>query len=521
MKMWIRIALVLFLLSNLAIEGILQIVLPQMDNEIISLHGEKLKAIAATAAAYIDGDIYEHLNFTSPKVKLDSNYIKIHDALKRAKETIKIKQDIYTLSILDSSHALYGITTNFISYSGDTLHVSHEVSKNAYKNVYRNHDCSFTGYYEDKYGKWLSGIAPIYNSKNAIVGLVQADNDASEISEKIRTKHDFINYMRWFLFPIILLMSLIISKILGSPITKIQKQIENLSMGDYSEVPKIKSFGEIKKLTNSASLLRNTIIEQQTKISNTISELRNNNIALEKEKVKSEASDKLKTEFLALISHEVRTPINVLQNFLTLLKDEIDEEKMGELGEIFDGSQNAFARLIRTIDMIVIMAELQTGSYDCTLEEVSIKSVVLEVCEKYKYEAADKNLLFSCATDDENYIVKADSYLLNQIVIQLIDNAIKFTEMGSVNITLQNENNTILFKIKDTGIGIGEESKEEIFYIFKQEDNGYTRRFEGNGLGLALVKQGCELINAKLYFESEKEKGTEFVLELQSVNINL
>ena len=111
----------------------------------------------------------------------------------------------------------------------------------------------------------------------------------------------------------------------------------------------------------------------------------------------------------------------------------------------------------------------------------------------------------------ENPVMKGDRYSINQIFINLMDNAIKYTEHGSIKISIdKNNEGKITVIIEDTGIGISNEYLPFLFEPFSQEEHGYTRRFEGNGLGLALVKKYCEMNNASIYVESRKGKGTKF-----------
>ncbi|KAB2840872.1 MAG: GHKL domain-containing protein [Melioribacteraceae bacterium] len=117
--------------------------------------------------------------------------------------------------------------------------------------------------------------------------------------------------------------------------------------------------------------------------------------------------------------------------------------------------------------------------------------------------------------ESENTFLYTDEYAVNQIFANLIDNAIKYTEKGKVEITLREEgNNHYSIKVSDTGIGISNEYIDKLFEPFSQEEQGYTRRFEGNGLGMALVKKYCDLIDAEISVESEKNIGTTFTVIL-------
>lgn len=233
---------------------------------------------------------------------------------------------------------------------------------------------------------------------------------------------------------------------------------------------------------------------------------------LRKAKEKAEKTDKLKTEFLAQMSHEIRTPINVISNFTSLIEDYIDFEKFPEANDDFKIITNAGNRLIRTVDQILNMSELQTGNYKTEFKEVDIFQGILEpIYREMKSMALDKGLLFEVINSTDRTVVKADEYSIAQIFFNLIDNAIKYTEKGEIKILIKSDvKDKLVVSVQDTGIGIGEEYLPELFNPFRQEQQGYTRQYEGNGLGLALVKKYCELNNAEIEVQSRKSAGSVF-----------
>jgi len=130
---------------------------------------------------------------------------------------------------------------------------------------------------------------------------------------------------------------------------------------------------------------------------------------------------------------------------------------------------------------------------------------------EYKKTAKKKNILLSLESGQIDTELVADSYTVNQIFTQLIDNAIKYTEEGEVVIkTLRNESDQLVIEVKDTGIGIEESYLPDLFKPFSQEEMGYTRKFDGNGIGMALVKTYCKLNNATIEVESKKGLGSIF-----------
>lgn len=230
-------------------------------------------------------------------------------------------------------------------------------------------------------------------------------------------------------------------------------------------------------------------------------------------KEEAEKSNKLKSEFLAQISHEIRTPVNSILSYAGLIKEELEENIPVELAQSFSIMNRAGKRIIRTIDLILNMSQLHTGTFEYIPTKFDIYGRVLDnLYLEYKKIAAEKNLnLYLDCQKEETYNIFADEYTVYQIFVNLIDNAIKYTDKGSIRILLGRDNeNNIFVEVADTGIGIKEEYLPHIFDAFTQEDQGYTRKFEGNGLGLALVKEYCRLNKALINVKSEKGIGSTF-----------
>ncbi len=226
----------------------------------------------------------------------------------------------------------------------------------------------------------------------------------------------------------------------------------------------------------------------------------------------AENTNKMKSVFLAQMSHEIRTPINAMVSMASLLK--YDFEKYADEDQLmsFDILDRAGERIIRTVDLLLNLSEIQTGTYEKTLEPVDIFSSILsQIVAENKKIAQKKNIKIAINSNTIETEVIADSYTVNQIFIQLIENAIKYTDNGAVNIEIsRNEFHQLVVEIIDTGVGISAEYIPKIFDPFSQEDMGYTRKFDGNGIGLTLVKEYCKLNNAVVEIESEKGVGSTF-----------
>ncbi len=234
--------------------------------------------------------------------------------------------------------------------------------------------------------------------------------------------------------------------------------------------------------------------------------------ALIEAKEHAEQSDRLKSEFLAQMSHEIRTPLNVILSFTGMMKDELQDKVDEDLAKGFDVINEEGKRIMRTVELILNMSEIQTGSYTFRAKHFDLfNDIIQKQFKNFQQVAATKKIQFNLNNPGVNTIIEADEYSINQVFHHLIDNAIKYTHKGKVEITInRSPRNNLYVDVSDTGIGIAEEYLPMLFMPFSREEKGYTRNFEGNGLGLALAKKYCELNGAEIKASSIKGKGTTF-----------
>lgn len=227
-------------------------------------------------------------------------------------------------------------------------------------------------------------------------------------------------------------------------------------------------------------------------------------------KLQAEQSDKLKSEFLAQMSHEIRTPINVILNIANMILEDHYFDADEDTKATFSILDSAGKRITRTIDLILNMAEVQVGAYDYTPRRIDLFSDMYNLLHReFSKISEDKGIDFKWTKNAENALITADVYSVSQIFSNLLYNAIKFTNIGEVEVIFSTTiKGNLLVQFVDTGIGIDEDFLPHVFEIFSQEDRGHTRQFEGNGLGLALVKSYCELNKINIRIKSQKGVGT-------------
>jgi len=230
-------------------------------------------------------------------------------------------------------------------------------------------------------------------------------------------------------------------------------------------------------------------------------------------KEKAEESDRLKSEFFAQMSHEIRSPINIILSYNSYLKDELENKLDSNLESSFSSIDSAGKRLLRTIDLILNMAALQTGNVSVQLNPTDISSIISGLISEFEYSAKNKNIELSLINQAPGVKIIADDYIVSEIFQNLIGNAVKYTKEGIISIKiLSDENNRVFVEVQDTGIGISEEYLPKLFIPFLQEEMGYSRKYEGNGLGLALVKKYIDLIGAEIKVNSKKGEGSVFTV---------
>jgi PAS domain S-box-containing protein len=227
-------------------------------------------------------------------------------------------------------------------------------------------------------------------------------------------------------------------------------------------------------------------------------------------KEKAEESDKLKTAFLHNISHEIRTPMNAIVGFSALLGEpEIDEKTRKSYIEVIMQSSN---HLLSIITDIVDISNIEANLIKTYKNEICINTTLKSLCNQFIPKAAEKKVNMICETglSDSDALVLTDNAKLSQIFSNLMSNALKFTDKGTIKIGYKLVGNFLEFCVSDTGIGISPEHHARIFDRFYQVSNAMERLYEGTGLGLAISKAYVEHLGGKIWLSSEPGKGSSF-----------
>jgi signal transduction histidine kinase len=222
---------------------------------------------------------------------------------------------------------------------------------------------------------------------------------------------------------------------------------------------------------------------------------------------------RLKSAFLANVSHEIRTPLNIIAGYNQMVADRFVEIGDDSQRSSLDAVQRASRRLIRTVQSILDMSKIDTATFETQPARLELAPIVEEITQDFQRAAQAKGLRISCEIAEPQAVVYFDEYCLSQALLNLFDNAIKFTEQGGITVRLARDGGGALcLEVRDTGVGIDEGYQSHLVERFSQEESGYSRRYEGSGLGLALVKHYVERNGARLGVESEKHKGSAFTI---------
>ena len=249
-------------------------------------------------------------------------------------------------------------------------------------------------------------------------------------------------------------------------------------------------------------------------------ELKETNTKLVEAKNRAEESDKLKSAFLANVSHEIRTPLNSIIGFSNLLEmSNLKDSEKEYLGYIKKGGEV----LLHLIEDIIDISKIEVEKLSISKREFSIQQMLtdfFEYYQSYKSFRFQKNVEFQYAPElsDSDIIVFTDEARLRQILINLIDNAFKFTDSGYVKLGYSINGNFCKISVEDSGIGIPSEKFDEVFQSFTKLEHGRSRIYEGTGLGLAIVKKLISLLGGEIWLESELGKGTVFYFTLPLSN---
>ena len=222
--------------------------------------------------------------------------------------------------------------------------------------------------------------------------------------------------------------------------------------------------------------------------------------------------DQLKTDFIAIASHELRTPLSVILGYVSFLRDEAGPEMTAQ----FDNVLQAAVHLRTLIQDMLNLRYVDAGTAALTRKKVDLVALIEKMNLERDETAVAKNQTVHVSLPEEELLVLIDQDMMEVIIGNLLNNAVKFTPKGGkIGVQVQRQGREAWFRIKDSGIGVPEDQLERIFKRFYQVESPLRRQHEGMGLGLSIAKELVELHNGRIWAESSNKSGSEFIIALR------
>lgn len=245
-----------------------------------------------------------------------------------------------------------------------------------------------------------------------------------------------------------------------------------------------------------------------------VSERRRIEKALREAKEQAEVASRIKSHFLAMISHELRTPLHTIVGYHDLIREALGPHITPEVGAFFKAIEQGAQRLLHLVHELIDMARIEAGDLELLMQPQPALGLVRQAFEALAPKAHQKGLLYELEVSDPDLEVRVDGERLVQVLLNLIENAIKFTPSGAVRVRLFREGSEVVISVSDTGVGIDPDHFERLFEPFRQAREGYNRPFEGAGLGLAISYRLVRAMGGRLCGQSHPGRGTTFFVRL-------
>lgn len=254
--------------------------------------------------------------------------------------------------------------------------------------------------------------------------------------------------------------------------------------------------------------------DQASELQRTSDELQEQNIELEAQRKEVETANKLKSEFLSNMSHELRTPLNSIMALSRVLIIQAKEKLNDEENNYLEIVERNGKRLLSLINDILDLSKIEAGKMEVNPSFISLESFLNIIKENIQSLSEEKGLSLNLNIENDLPQIETDEMRLHQVLTNILGNAVKFTDKGSIDISVQSNTEFVLIKVKDSGIGISEDDLPYIFDEFRQADGTSARQYEGTGLGLAIARKLMNILGGDIEIESELGKGTTFSIRI-------
>jgi signal transduction histidine kinase len=308
-----------------------------------------------------------------------------------------------------------------------------------------------------------------------------------------------------------LLASLYLARRVVRPLQALREGVERISSGDLSSRLEIKTGDEIETLAEEFNKMTAHLKEAQTGLERKVAE-RTQALTVANEKL--EEASQLKSQFLANVNHELRTPVSAIIGYAHLVlratEGQISRLQRENLQDLLRNAE----RLLNQIDSLLEFSKIEAGKIEMHVEPVKVNEVIQGAISTIEPTLNGANVRIGREIGSDLPVLNTDREKLGQILLNLLDNAVKFTERGEIKVMASQQNGSLKLVVSDTGIGISKEELNKIFEEFHRGDSSGTKNYRGTGLGLAIVKQFVNLLGGEVAVESEVGKGSVFTVTL-------
>jgi two-component system phosphate regulon sensor histidine kinase PhoR len=341
--------------------------------------------------------------------------------------------------------------------------------------------------FSDTLGINMKYVAVRVDQGERVLGFVRFALPLSRVQPEIRIIYRVVLFGTIAAVIIALIAAYFVSRSITLPIRQVKETARQIARGDFSKRVRIKSKGELGELAESLNTMAD---ELQQKMEN-LNRL-----------------DRIRTDFVANVSHELKTPLTLIKGYIETLQNKAinDKEKSAKFISIIKEHSD---RLGYMIDDLLSLSELELSKDCVNRTELDLEEVIDEISLGFGQALAEKQQSLTVSTQGDDFNIYADRNKIEQVFVNLIDNAIKYTkESGRIDISLHEQEQTVCVTVGDNGIGIPKEHRDRVFERFYRVDKARSRELGGTGLGLSIVKHIVLAHNGKISIESEPNRGT-------------